>query len=170
VGTLFGFVGGYYGGYGYYPSYSYGSSYQPYYYSTPSVYYYSTPSYSSDSFLCPSGGASGRVLSLSITTAPTTRRRMVEIVAAPTPVQPDDQTFPYDGGPRNPAPMPKAEPTPDAQPSAAPLDDHSVSLPAKIASKLVYPAYGEQTTLPGAPRFSERGVLVKGDPAQKLAK
>jgi hypothetical protein len=166
-----GYGRGYYGGYGYYPSYSYGSYYQPYYYSTPSVYYYSTPSYSVDPFLYPSGGASSRVLSLSIAVAPTTRRRIVEIVAAPAPVQPDDQTYPYDGGPRNPAPMPKAEPTsPDALPSAAPVDDHSVSLPAKIASKLVYPAYGEQTTLPGAPRFSERGVLVKGDPARKLAK
>jgi hypothetical protein len=166
----YGYSRGYYGGYGgYSPSY-YGSYYQPYYYSTPSVYYYSAPSYSIDPYLCPSGGASARVLSLSITVAPTTRRRIVEIVAAPTSVQPDDQTFPYDGGPRTPAPMPKAEPMPDAQPSAAPVDDHSVSLPAKVASKLVYPAYGEQTTLPGTPRLQERGILVKGDPARKLTK
>jgi hypothetical protein len=169
-----GYYGGYggygYGGYGgYSPSY-YGSYYQPYYYSTPSVYYYSAPSYSIDPYLCPSGGASARVLSLSITVAPTTRRRIVEIVAAPTSVQPDDQTFPYDGGPRTPAPMPKAEPMPDAQPSAAPVDGHSVSLPAKVASKLVYPAYGEQTTLQGTPRLQERGILVKGDPARKPAK
>ena len=62
--------------------------------------------------------------------------------------------------------MPKAEPTP----AAPQVDDHSVSLPAKVASKLVYPAYGEQATPPTAPRFQERGVLVKGDPVKKLAK
>jgi hypothetical protein len=164
----------YYGGYGYYPSFAYSGYYQPYYYSTPSVYYDSTPSYYFDPYLCPSAGLSGRVLSLNITTTPTIRRRIVEVVAAPTPgpapVQSDDQTFPYDGGPRIPAPMPKAEPTPDARPAAPPVDDHSVSLPAKVASRLVYPAYGEQAFPPAAPRFQERGLLVKGDPVKKLAK
>ena len=172
----------YYGyGYGYYPSFAYSGCYQPYYYSapsiyysTPSIYYYSTPSYYADPYLCPSAGLSGRFLSLNITTAPAIHRRIVEVVAAPAPtpdpVQSSDQTFPYDGGPRNPAPMPKAEPTPDARPAAPQVDDHSVSLPAKVASTLVYPAYGEQAVPPSAPRFQERGVLVKGEPVKKLAK
>jgi hypothetical protein len=168
----YGYRRGYYGGYGYYPynlfygygyypSYSYDSYYQPDYYSTPSLYDYSTPSYGIDPYLFSSAGASGRMLSLTINTTPTIPRRIVEIVAAPSPVQSDDQTYPYDGGPRNPAPMPKAEPTPDARPSAAPAEDHAASLPAKVASKLVYPAYGEQATLPGAPLFLEHGVVVK---------
>jgi hypothetical protein len=62
--------------------------------------------------------------------------------------------------------MPKAEPAP----AAPPVDDHSVALPAKVASRLVYPAYGEQTVPPSAPHFQERGILVKGEPLKKLAK
>jgi len=167
----YGYSRGYYGGYGfrrpyyrfgYYPRYAFGAYYQPYYYAAPSVYYYSAPSCSVAPSLYSSVAVSTPVVSLSINAAPASQRRIEELVAAPALVQPDDQTFPYDGGPRNPAPMPKAEPTP----SAPPVDDHSVSLPAKVAGKLVYPAYGEQIV----PRFQERGVLVKGEPIKKLAK
>ena len=66
--------------------------------------------------------------------------------------------------------MPKADPTPDAQPPAAPGNGVPASLPAKVASKLVYPAYGEQLGLPNGPRFQERGVLVKAEPIKKLSK
>jgi hypothetical protein len=159
---------GYYGGFGFYPSY-YSSYYQPYYYSTPSLYY-SAPAYSVDPCLYSSVGVSTPALGLSVNVAPTTRRRIVELVAAPAAVQIDDQTFPYDGGPRIPAPMPNADPTPGAPLPLGPVDEHPISLPAKVVSRLVYPAYGEQTTLPTAPRVSDRGVLVKGDPARKLTK
>ena len=193
----YGFGRGYYGGYGYYPhyhhhyygygyypSFAYSGYYEPYYYSTPSAtlvllldavhYYYSTPSYYGDPYLCPSAGLSGRVLSLNITTAPAIHRRIVEVLAL-RPLRrrarfnPTTKRSPMTAA-RSPAPMPKAEPTPDARPAAPQVDDHSVSLPAKVASRLVYPAYGEQAVPPSTPRFQERGVLVKGDPVKKLAK
>jgi hypothetical protein len=172
---FYGYGRSYYGGYGFrrpyygfgfYPGYAFGAYYQPYYYAAPSVYYYSAPYCSDGPALYPSVGISTPAVGLSITTAPVRRSRVVELVAAPAPVQSDDQTFPYDGGPRNPAPMPKAEPPPDAPP----VEDHSVSLPAKVAGKLVYPAYGEQIAPPAGPRFQEHGVLVKGEPIKKLAK
>lgn len=168
--------GGYYGGYGYYPSY-YGSAY---YYAAP-VYYYSPPVYYGGSCLYPSAGATAPTLSLSVTSIPrqvvidappTLRQPAVEFVAppagGPTLSQPIDPTFPYDGGPRTPAPMPKADPAPDLKPSAAPLDGRSVSLPsAKAPGKLAYPAYGEPMNSPVAPRIQDRVIVVKGDPGQK---
>ena len=50
------------------------------------------------------------------------------------------------------------------------MDGHSVSLPAKVVSKLTYPAYGERLQLPTAAPVEDRGVLVKVDPARKLTK
>jgi hypothetical protein len=65
-------------------------------------------------------------------------------------------TFPYDGGPANPVPMPRPEtnppppplPAPMAVPPAAPKgEDLKISLPGK-ASKYSYPAYGDQQKRP----------------------
>jgi hypothetical protein len=170
-----GYRGGYYGrsygygyNYGYYPRY-YAPSvafYSSYY--TPPVYYYSAPAYSSDPGLYPSGGASAPVLSLSITAGSMLRRQVVAAESAPLPLelpaQPGEQTFPYDGGPRIPAPMPKAEPAPVGVPS----DNHAASLPLKVAGKVIYPAYGERAPLPTA--FADDRVVVKGDPATKRTK
>ena len=71
----------------------------------------------------------------------------------PPPV-PRDSTYPYDGGPANPVPMPRAEPGSTSAPRyfhIAPLEDLHVSLPNEtkvekesVQGKFSYPAYGEQ--------------------------
>ncbi len=157
--------------YGYYPSYYYGSSYSypyystPYYYTAPSVIY-TTPSCSVDPPVYPSG-VSVHVLGVGVTVRATARKEVAELIGAPAPVEAGDQTYPYDGGPRIPAPMPKAEPAPDIRPSAPPVDDHSVSLPFKVAGKLIYPAYGDRPAQPSAPRLADHGILVKDDAISK---
>jgi hypothetical protein len=61
-----------------------------------------------------------------------------------TPPNAGDGTFPYDGGPKAPAPMPREELQPrGAPPSTFTLEGRPVSLPARGA-KWTYPAYGEQ--------------------------
>lgn len=79
----------------------------------------------------------------------------------PVPQQPrNDSTFPYDGGPSNPAPNPKAAPpSSTTPPRSVPLDGRSVSLP-KAAPKWRYPAYGElarRTTPAPARTYLTRG-------------
>jgi len=61
---------------------------------------------------------------------------------SPAPLPSEDATYPYDGGPRVPLPMPRAEPVPapEVAPPSAPVDGHSVSLPLKVAGRLTYPA------------------------------
>jgi hypothetical protein len=63
------------------------------------------------------------------------------------PTRPGDGTFPYDGGPSNPVPMPKTEPQPipPANPSAA--TDLPISSTSKMrgsTSPYRYKAYGEK--------------------------
>jgi hypothetical protein len=85
-----------------------------------------------------------------------------DIETAPPPQAiPTDGTFPYDGGPRNPPPMPKASPAPIGAPGAAVPDGRSVSVPGK--PRYAYPAYGE--TLKVAPRPKDRGnvYLIRAD-------
>jgi hypothetical protein len=67
-----------------------------------------------------------------------------------------DETFPYDGGPKNPIPMPSLSPEDEARPSVIPRhrlepDETLVSLKPKQAEekksgKWNYPAYGEKPT------------------------
>lgn len=169
-----GWRGGYYrrgyyrGGYGYYrypyrywPRYSFsiGFGYVPpayyyappvYYYSPPPVYIYSTPAYPSpislgvETYSSPGGAATYSV------TRPG--------AGAPEQVQPPlprdgsaPGTFPYDGGPDNPVPMPQADRPGAPRIRMVPLDELRVSLPAQPAQtkdagkgKYVYPAYGEE--------------------------
>jgi hypothetical protein len=71
-------------------------------------------------------------------------------------------TYPYDGGPADPVPMPKAPQTEEKKPSAppmVPLEGRTVSLPAKPAAKpkYTYPAYGEE---PGRTGFAQDRVTV----------
>ncbi len=110
------------------------------------------------------------MVSLDIARTPVGRGEVLETM--PTPLPSDNATYPYDGGPRVPLPMPRADPapTPEVEPPSAPVDGHSVSLPLKVAGKLTYPAYGEKLSLPGVAPVEDRGVLVKGDPARKLTK
>jgi hypothetical protein len=79
----------------------------------------------------------------------------------PTPRQlRDEDTFPYDGGPSNPAPNPKDQPPSSTTPPSVPLEGRAVSLP-KAAPKWTYPAYGQRArrTTPA----SERTYLTRGE-------
>src|SRR5262249_48317556 len=79
-----------------------------------------------------------------------------EALPTPRPLPSADPTFPYDGGPRAPVPMPTIDPAPKAAPpGAAPLEGRSVSLPAKPA-KLTFPAYGQGEAKPTAVRKRHR--------------
>src|SRR5207253_8535213 len=69
------------------------------------------------------------------------------------------QTFPYDGAPQVPVPMPRPDPASKVQPPAdTPDDGKVVSLPAK--DKLAYPAYGDKA-VPSA--SYGRTVVIKDD-------
>jgi hypothetical protein len=154
-----GYRGGYYGGYrggfyGYGGYYGYGPIYRSYYYSPviytyPSLYYtapYYTPIVGSTVVTTPTvtlsiGGSRPSGTNLNI--AP-------NAVAPQGPPPSGDQTFPYDGGPRQPIPMPKAtdgSPAPSGGAPApnVPLDGRTVSVPSQKPAKLTYPAYGDQT-------------------------
>jgi hypothetical protein len=136
-------------GYGYYGGYS--PVYVDYNYYTPYIDYsvlsYGTP--------VVSPGVTVDVAPYSNYTAP-----------APTPSAPavppnGDGTYPYDGGPTNPVPlprpMPKADPT-AVPPAGVPLEGRPVSL-TRGTSRWAYPAYGE------APRRTsfgqDRELLIK---------
>jgi hypothetical protein len=154
--------------YGYYPRYYYPryytpgiyfslGIYRPYYYYAPPVYYYSYPIYPI--------GASVTTMPYAITlnlgrSAPTLQ---TDPAAPPLPPVPAEGTYPYDGGPANPVPMPRAEPAPTSAPATVPLEGRAVSLPLKPA-KPTYPAYGEETTRPTS---SARDRVVKGEPNKK---
>jgi hypothetical protein len=111
--------GGYYGwggGYGYRSYYRpayYGSFYRPAFYYTPRVYYptfyYPRPVYYG--YYRPTVGFYIGISGNASTTAPTVNlgTNFSQPLAEPQPL---DGTFPYDGGPANPVPLPK----PDAQP------------------------------------------------------
>ena len=83
----------------------------------------------------------------------------------PRPGGVEDGTFPYDGGPSSPVPMPKADPVPSRDPvrPAPKPEDRIVSLPAPT-TQLAYPAYGEKT----APTSfaQDRPALLKRDPVK----
>ncbi len=113
-------------------------------------------------------GLSGSVYTLSM---PVTNGISTPVAGSPQPgytdvlpsqAVPDNGTYPYDGGPRNPVPAPQAAPTPPTgtQQRTVPLEGRSVSLP-KPAAKWVYPAYGE-TTRRSSPA-QERTFLAKSE-------
>jgi hypothetical protein len=146
-----GYYGGYRGYYGaYYRPYFYGAGYygyQPYYYSSyysaPSVYYYSSPVY------CPIGLEGASVGTARIMPPADALNYRPDAEALPLPRDPG--TYPYDGGPRAPVPMPRIDNPGDAPPArlapppTVPLDGRPVSLPGPKATpvKYSYPAYGE---------------------------
>jgi len=151
-----GYYGGYYGG-GYYGGGYYGGGYcapyvytAPVYYSTP-TYYYSQPCYTYPISVTVGGAAP----------AVTYRPSYQYQAPAPAPYQqpmpgaPGDGTYPYDGGPVAPVPLPKdPSQTPSVQPGLKVLvppqgDGRLVSLPAAQKTQtgtggFAYPAYGEQ--------------------------
>jgi hypothetical protein len=136
-----GFYGrGFYGGfYAYRPSfvYSYGGYSSFYYYPSYSCY----PISQTVTTVTPS-------VALSIRPAtpimPPADAPPSQLQTLPRPM-PEDGTYPYDGGPRAPVPMPKADPTKGAPQKTVPLEGRPVSLPAeKPVAKYVYRAYGEK--------------------------
>ena len=141
-----------YGGYPYYAS----SYYYPYYY--PSSAYYYTPA----PFYCPISAAAVPLM------PPADGYNLPpaqETLPPPAPVPPGG-TFPYDGGPRVPMPMPGVEPAPFGVPPrgvtpTVPLDGRPVSLQVRstTAPKWTYPAYGE---LPRPSSIAEYRVVPVG--------
>jgi hypothetical protein len=148
--------------YGYYPRsyYGYYPSYYPYYsgYSInvyrPAYYYPRTVIIASEPYYCPIDTTTITPMPCTTTLeyGPSTNSGApsAEALPAPKPLPQPQGTYPYDGGPRVPVPMPKTDPAPMAAPPATvPLEGRSVSLPARPA-KLSYPAYGEQPIRPTA--------------------
>jgi hypothetical protein len=182
----YGYRGGYYGGYGYRGGY-YGGGYGGYggygggYYGGGYGGYYAVPYYGGYGYGgygyygCSDvvGADLYPVCSRTVVVQPATTYYYVvppaqvqvrpQLQTQPVPVMPkaDDGTFPYDGGPKSPVPMPQtlesARPTlvpPQARPQSG---ETLVSLPApklieakrpeaKQTGKWNYPAYGEQAT------------------------
>lgn len=147
-----GYRGGYYGGYSsfsyYRPSYYYGG-YRPYYYSS---YYYPTfPVYSTYYSYGPSlylGIGGGLASGAPTVTLGESFARPPAVTEPAQPMAPPvapGGTFPYDGGPINPVPVPKADPQaiPPANPSNA--TDLPISVKPKAATTpYKYKAYGEK--------------------------
>jgi hypothetical protein len=138
----------------YYPRYYY----RPYVYYYPSpVYYYATPAYYYPISLS----------AASITAdAPPDRAILSTKPSAnqppPRPPQEDAVGFPYDGGPKSPAPLPADEVKPMKTPYTVPLEGRSVSLPAAKA-KYTYAAYGEEEKT----KKDDRTVAVKKEQGKK---
>src|SRR5262249_20120981 len=78
--------------------------------------------------------ANGRARALIPTPAPD---------GAPAPAPPSNGTYPYDGGPQNPVPMPQSKPV---QPAPAP-GSYLTGLPARTP-RYAYHAYGEKPAAP----------------------
>lgn len=138
-------VGAHYGPPIYARSYVYSAP--VYYYSAPAVtYYYSPPVYSY--YYCPVNTTVEDVPpSLRVPFQPQANPRPEPPVAPSRPMQPADGTFPYDGGPAKPAPMPGAEPARrNSSPDSA--RERIVSIPP--AKKYTYAAYGDQKTKPAS--------------------
>ncbi len=87
-----------------------------------------------------------------------------------------EQTYPYDGGPNNPVPLPRSETLPrqslPATPTypLVPTEGQAVSLPIKPAPKYQFSAYGEDRlmTAPAKSTFAaDRSTLLIRDQATK---
>jgi hypothetical protein len=152
-------------GYAYYRPFVYSSYYAPYYYAPPvyySPYYWCPISDSSPAMpYAASTGTSYTVLRPEPATPPTLMPfpKPYADSTMPTPTNPG--TYPYDGGPRNPVPMPGAQPV--APQRTVPLEGKAVSLP-RTESKYTYPAYGESR-----PAFAEDRVIAVTAPSSSSA-
>jgi hypothetical protein len=166
---------GYYGGY--YRPYYYGNygGYYPYYssyYYSPS-YYYSTPYYDYGYYGCNTGVvAAPSVYAYQQPYYPSVQPYGVQgqvygnyngysgvpqqngVTQPMPPVQPPNGngTFPYDGGPNNPVPMPRQDATPAKSAPQAPTTLRLVSAPSqpvRPATQFSFQAYGEDTRASG---------------------
>lgn len=174
-GGYYGGYRGYYGGYSrpyyanYYRPYYYGGYYQPYYYSSyyysPIVvttpYYYSSPSYYSTPYYGSYYGASttGSVVTTQQPYPPSGTPYGVQPGVngyngnqpVMPPVQQGDGTYPYDGGPVAPVPMPRQDANPAKSAPQAPATLRLVNYPSQPVqqSQFSFPAYGEDTRASG---------------------
>jgi hypothetical protein len=180
----------YYGGYGYrnfyYPRYSlyaslfgygygYGYGYRPYAYYAPPVYYYDPSCYYPTGLTTSTFSTYSPVMPLTSqyesgyvpqgTPVPQPGSAEDRGVPVPKPGSAEDGTFPYDGGPSSPVPMPKADPVPSRDPvrPAPKPEGRIVSLPAPT-TPFAYSAYGEKT----APTSfaQDRPAVLKSDPVK----
>ncbi|MGL4549822.1 MAG: hypothetical protein ACRC33_01435 [Gemmataceae bacterium] len=150
-----GFYGGYYGPrysggyYSYAPSYysSYPSFYSSYSYPVVSSYYYYSPCAMVTA--APATTMEYRIAPSTPAPAPAAPAPSAPVLPAPkgtVPPMPNaDGTFPYNGGPTLPVPMPEGGEEASVLPRVpTPIIDRVVSLKAEPATgKFVYPAYGE---------------------------
>jgi hypothetical protein len=171
-----GYARGYYGGYarGYYGgSYGYRSVYRYAYYPPVYNYYYCPPQYYTPIATSPSVATttfSLRVVPLSPQAVPQPLPLSLGQPTLPAPNQnpglsPNPGTFEYDGGPRAPVPLPRAEPTPMNPQPSLPLDGRPVSLPLRATPKYTYPAYGE---LPRTPAPKDGSIPVRADANRRV--
>jgi hypothetical protein len=147
-------------GYPFYGS-GYGYGYYPYYYSSPSYYYY--PSYcyypvSLSSAPVYSGSVGVTYPPAGSATVPPMRRADENFNVPSYP--PEEQgTFPYNGGPNAPVPLPGTAPIPQKSAPIDPALGRVVSVPAKLP-KYTYSAYGQK---PVDTNPADRTVVVKSD-------
>jgi hypothetical protein len=145
-----GFYGGGYYGAGYYRPYYYGyynsCYYAPYAYVSPYYTYRPSAYYVSGSYYPVNGDVQGYQAQ---TLKPTFYQAHSQQYQPMPPAE--GGTFPYDGGPVNPIPLPKGDQAPIYQPvpKTVPGDGRLVSLPAAQPAKtgssgFAYPAYGQQ--------------------------
>lgn len=142
-----GYYGGGYGG-GYYGGYA--APYASYSYYTPSYYYAAPLYYSQPCYTYPiNGGITGAQTYQPMIVNPA-QEKLPQPYTQPMPSA--DGTYPYDGGPKAPVPLPKDPTIPQYQPGLKVVpasDGRLVSLPGgqqKTATQggFAYPAYGEQ--------------------------
>jgi len=187
------YYGGFGGGYGGYGGYGYGGYYPGGYgYSSYSIYSYPcassavvsslppvtmqiSPALPSQGTVISPGGSSlqgSEILPGSEVLPGNSAPSSTLPAPSPAPAMPNsDGTFPYDGGPRAPVPMPKADSEPMRRPGLEirPATERMVSLeitsPASTApakGKWAYPAYGEEPRRTGF--ATDRAPTVKPEP------
>jgi hypothetical protein len=132
-----------YFGFAYYPRYWWGPSISfgvgpVYSVIRPRAFFYAAPVYSYGITIAAGGLPSSTIIDSSpILPAPPSEQ------LAPPRLLPNDGTFPYNGGPSQPVPLPRLEPAPMRVPvPTAPLEGRAVSLPGK-AKRYTYAAYGD---------------------------
>jgi hypothetical protein len=137
----YGGYGGYGYGYRYYPRYSYG--YSPRYYYGIS---YGDPAYVVYADIPSTGGTVIPTLPPALDVIPTPSYDGPSVPSTPAPSA-EPGTYPYNGGPKIPVPLPRAEEKEARLLPRGPalLEDVVVDLP-ETTGKWTYPAYGEKPT------------------------
>jgi len=134
---------------GFYPGFGYGYGFGPCAGTTASVYTLSIP-----------------VATLGTPLNGAAQQPYVDVNPPQAPA--DAGTYPYDGGPRTPAPNSKEATPPTSTPKrTVPLEGRSVSLP-KPAGKWAYPAYGEISRRTSSTQ--EQTVLTRGESKKPAAR